>query len=168
MFADTELIRFLADGCFHSGEALGRQLGISRAGVWKRLQRVTERFGLEIDAVKGRGYRLKRPLDLFSESEIVQHLSPGDRSSMGKLYLHDTLDSTNSWLMQQGAMGEASGAVCLSEQQQAGRGRHGRQWVSPYGRNIYFSILWRLDMAPMQVAGLSLAAAIGVLRVYIR
>jgi BirA family biotin operon repressor/biotin-[acetyl-CoA-carboxylase] ligase len=165
MVADTELIRFLADGRFHSGEVLGRQLGISRAGVWKRLQRVTERFGLEIDAVKGRGYRLKRALDLFNEGEILQYLSPGDRRSMGQLYLHDTLDSTNSWLMKQGATGEVSGAVCLAEQQQAGRGRHGRQWVSPFARNIYFSILWRLDMAPMQVAGLSLAAAIGVLRV---
>ncbi len=165
MVADTELIRFLADGRFHSGEALGRRLGISRAGVWKRLQRVTDRYGIEVDAVKGRGYRLKRPLDLLDETEILQQLSPGDRSSLGKLYLHDSLDSTNSWLMQQGAAGEVSGAVCLAEQQQAGRGRHGRQWVSPYGRNIYFSILWRLDMAPMQVAGLSLAAAIGVLRV---
>jgi BirA family biotin operon repressor/biotin-[acetyl-CoA-carboxylase] ligase len=165
MVADTKLIRFLSDGRFHSGEILGRQMGISRAGVWKRLQQMTKQYGIEVDAVKGRGYRLKRPLDLLDEDEILQQLSPGERNSTAKLYLHDSLDSTNSWLMQRGATGEASGAVCLAEQQQAGRGRHGRQWVSPYGRNIYFSILWRLDMAPMQVAGLSLAAAIGVLRV---
>ncbi|MCU7843807.1 MAG: bifunctional biotin--[acetyl-CoA-carboxylase] ligase/biotin operon repressor BirA [Candidatus Thiodiazotropha sp. (ex Monitilora ramsayi)] len=165
MQADTQLIRFLADGHFHSGEALGRRLGISRAAVWKRLQQATDAFGLDIDAVKGRGYRLRAPLDLLEKKGILQNLSDEDRQTMGNLYLHDTLTSTNTWLMQRGEAGESSGAVCLAEQQLSGRGRRGRQWVSPYGRNIYFSILWRFDFAPMQVAGLSLAAAIGVLRV---
>ncbi len=164
MQSDLELIRTLADGVFHSGEELGRLLGISRAGVWKRLQPLKRDFGLDVDAVKGRGYRLREPLDLFDRDEVLAHIPEAERREVDRLHLHPVLESTNTWLMQQGAQGEPSGAVCLAEYQLAGKGRHGRQWVSPFGRNVYLSMLWRFEMPPMQVAGLSLAAAIGVLR----
>ena len=164
MQTEIELIRSLADGSFHSGEALGRLLGITRAGVWKRLQQLKLDYGLEIDAVKGRGYRLREPLDLFDKDQVLDHIPQEEHNGISHFHLHPALDSTNSWLMQRGLQGEPSGAVCLAEHQQAGRGRHGREWVSPFGHNVYLSMLWRFDMAPMQVAGLSLAAAIGVLR----
>ena len=161
---EFDLISALSDGAFHSGEALGRSLGISRAGVWKRLQTLKREFGLEIDTVKGRGYRLREPLDLFSREDLIAHLPESERTADGDLYLHPVIESTNSWLMQRGAQGESSGAVCLAEYQRAGKGRHGRRWVSPFGHNVYLSMLWRFDLPPMQVAGLSLAAAVGVLR----
>jgi BirA family biotin operon repressor/biotin-[acetyl-CoA-carboxylase] ligase len=164
MQSEIELIHTLADGAFHSGEQLGRLLGITRAGVWKRLQQLKLDFGLEIDAVKGRGYRLREPLDLFSTVEVLEYIPDNEQFGINNLHLHTVLDSTNTWLMQRGAEGEPSGAVCLTEYQQAGRGRHGRQWISPFGHNVYLSMLWRFEMAPMQVAGLSLAAAVGVLR----
>lgn len=164
MQAEIELIRTLADGSFHSGEALGELLGITRAGVWKRLQQLKLKYGLEIDAVRGRGYRLRESLDLFDRDEVLRHIPPAERSHVGHFHLHSVLDSSNSWLMDRGLQGESSGAVCLTEYQQAGRGRHGRKWVSPFGRNVYLSMLWRFHMTPMEVAGLSLAAAIGVLR----
>lgn len=164
MQSELDLIRTLADGSFHSGEELGRLLGISRAGVWKRLQPLKRDFGLEVDAVKGRGYRLREPLDLFDREEVLAHIPEAERAELERLHLHPVLESTNTWMMQQGALGESSGAVCLAEYQLAGRGRHGRQWVSPFGRNVYLSMLWRFEMPPMEVAGLSLAAAVGVLR----
>jgi BirA family biotin operon repressor/biotin-[acetyl-CoA-carboxylase] ligase len=164
MQSEIELIRTLADGAFHSGQELGRLLGITRAAVWKRLQLLKRDFGLEVDAVKGRGYRLRQPLDLISRDEVLEHIPANERTGVVELHLHTVVDSTNTWLMQRGVEGEASGAICLAEYQLAGKGRHGRQWVSPFGHNVYLSMLWRFDMAPMQVAGLSLAAAIGVLR----
>ena len=165
MQSEFELIRLLADGRFHSGQALGELMGISRAGVWKRLQSLKKQFGLEVDAVKGRGYRLRERLDMFDRDLVLDLIPETERAVVSELHLHPVLDSTNSWLMQRGAQGEASGSVCLAEYQLAGRGRHGRQWISPLGRNVYLSMLWRFDLAPMQVAGLSLAAAVGVLRV---
>jgi BirA family biotin operon repressor/biotin-[acetyl-CoA-carboxylase] ligase len=165
MQREFELIRMLADGRFHSGQALGELMGISRAGVWKRLQSLKQRFGLEVDAVKGRGYRLRERLDMFDQDAVFGLIPETEREAVSGLHLHSVLDSTNTWLMQRGAEGEASGSVCLAEYQLAGRGRHGRQWVSPFGRNVYLSMLWRFDLSPMQVAGLSLAAAVGVLRV---
>jgi BirA family transcriptional regulator, biotin operon repressor / biotin---[acetyl-CoA-carboxylase] ligase len=164
MHTEIEMIHVLADGGFHSGEALGHMLGITRATVWKRLQRLKDEFGIGIDAVKGRGYRLRDPLDLINKEELLGHIPAAEGIGSQHLHLHTILDSTNTWLMQRGLEGEPSGAVCLAEYQLAGRGRHGRQWISPFGRNVYLSLLWRFDLAPMQVAGLSLAAAIGVLR----
>lgn len=164
MLTEADLIRTLADGRFHSGEELGQLLGISRAAVWKRLQKIRLEFALEVDAVKGKGYRLSEPLDLLDESRIVSCLTDEDRKALGHVYVHSSIDSTNSWLMAQGAAGETSGTVCLAERQLAGRGRRGRQWISPFGRNLYLSLLWRYDLPPIQVSGLSLAAAVGVLR----
>ncbi|MCU7936070.1 MAG: bifunctional biotin--[acetyl-CoA-carboxylase] ligase/biotin operon repressor BirA [Candidatus Thiodiazotropha sp. (ex Dulcina madagascariensis)] len=159
-----ELIERLADGRFHSGRELGQLLDISRTAVWKKLNHCKQRYGLEIDAVKGRGYRLREPLDLLNQESILQALAEGGLEPLPALYLHPSIDSTNSWLLQQAAAGAESGAVCLAEQQLAGKGRHGREWVSPFGRNIYLSLLWRFELPPMQIAGLSLASAIGVLR----
>ncbi|MCU7907130.1 MAG: bifunctional biotin--[acetyl-CoA-carboxylase] ligase/biotin operon repressor BirA [Candidatus Thiodiazotropha sp. (ex Epidulcina cf. delphinae)] len=159
-----ELIERLADGRFHSGRELGQLLGVSRTAVWKKLNRIKRTYGLEIDAVKGRGYRLREPLDLLDQESILQGLTEGGLERLPALHLHASIDSTNSWLLQQAATGVESGAVCLAEQQLAGKGRHGRQWVSPFGRNIYLSMLWRSELPPMQIAGLSLASAIGVMR----
>jgi BirA family biotin operon repressor/biotin-[acetyl-CoA-carboxylase] ligase len=102
---------------------------------------------------------------MLDPDAILQIIPDAERAAVSGVHLLPVLDSTNTWLMQQGAEGAASGSVCLAESQLAGRGRHGRQWVSPFGRNVYLSVLWRFDLAPMQVAGLSLAAAVGVLRV---
>ena len=47
----------LADGKFHSGEALGEALAVSRAGIWKTIQKI-EAFGIRVDSVRGKGYRI--------------------------------------------------------------------------------------------------------------
>jgi BirA family biotin operon repressor/biotin-[acetyl-CoA-carboxylase] ligase len=164
MVEDVGLIKKLADGRFHSGQELGEVLGVSRAGVWKKLQKIKDKYGLQIDAVKGRGYKLAEPLDLLCKASIENALSELGAEQLPSVEVHTTIDSTNAWLMQQAALGAKSGTVCLAEQQRAGKGRHGRQWVSPFGRNLYYSMLLRFDLAPVQVAGLSLASAIAVLR----
>ncbi|MEW8627179.1 MAG: bifunctional biotin--[acetyl-CoA-carboxylase] ligase/biotin operon repressor BirA [Candidatus Thiodiazotropha sp.] len=163
MAEEILLINKMADGRFHSGQELGEMLGISRAGVWKRLQKIKQKYGLQVDAVKGRGYRLQESLDLLNRDSIEKVLK-----ELGieppPVEVHTTIDSTNAWLMQQAALGIKSGTVCLAEQQSGGKGRHGRHWVSPFGRNLYYSMLLRFDLAPAQVAGLSLTSAIAVLR----
>ncbi|MET0028509.1 MAG: bifunctional biotin--[acetyl-CoA-carboxylase] ligase/biotin operon repressor BirA [Candidatus Thiodiazotropha sp.] len=159
-----DLIRLMADGTFHSGNELGEKLGISRAGVWKKLKSIKQRYDLEFDAVKGRGYRLKAPIDLLDQQLISTHLENLGLLNKPEINLHATIGSTNAWLMQQGRTGVSSGSVCLAEQQSAGKGRHGRYWISPFGRNVYLSILFEFDLPPTQMAGLSLASALGVMR----
>ena len=60
-----------------------------------------------------------------------------------------------------------SGDACVAEYQQAGRGRRGRKWFSPFGANLYLSMFWRLEQGPAAAIGLSLVIGIvmaGVLR----
>ena len=158
------LIQALADGRFHSGEVLARDLGISRAAVWKHLQGLRTKLEVDIQAVSGRGYRLARSLELLEKGEIMAALSKAMRERIPDFVLHHQVDSTNSWLLEKAAGEAPSGTVCLAEQQTAGRGRRGRSWISPFGSNIYLSILWRYGLAPAQLSGLSLAAGLAVVR----
>jgi BirA family biotin operon repressor/biotin-[acetyl-CoA-carboxylase] ligase len=160
----ARLLQALADGRFHSGEALARQLGITRAAVWKQLKGLARELGLEIDAVSGRGYRIAHPLELLESGRIEAQLSPLARQRLERLHIHYSIESTNTWLMREAARAAPSGTVCLAEYQTAGKGRHGRHWVSPFGRNIYLSLLWRFQRSPSELSGMSLAAGIGVLR----
>lgn len=158
------LLSELADGRFHSGEALARRLGVTRAAVWKQVKGLGRELGLEIDSVTGRGYRLAQPIELLDPARIQACLSPAVRHRFQRMHIHSTIESTNTWLMREAAREAPSGTVCLAEHQTAGKGRHGRQWVSPFGRNIYLSLLWRFERSPVELSGLSLAAGIGVIR----
>lgn len=162
MPATAEILRILADGRFHSGEAIARALGVSRGTVWKRLHRVGRQFGVEIQAVRGRGYRLAEPIELLDADAVRRQLGSGARSELAELELHMQLDSTNRHLMRRAAAGAPSGTVCLAEFQTAGRGRRGRSWVSPFAGNVYLSVLWRF--AGRDLSGVSLALAVAVVR----
>lgn len=158
-----KILSILADGEFHSGSTLSDVLGVSRSAVWKHLNGLYE-LGLEHSAVSGKGYRLERPLELLHQDKIESRLSPEARSALAMLEIHDHLDSTNTYLVEQAKCGASSGSVCLAEFQSAGRGRRGRFWVSPFGSNIYLSILWRFQNGPAALAGLSLAIGVAVVR----
>ena len=67
------LLRLLSDGAVHSGEALGEALGISRAAVWKQLQKL-QAAGVEVNAVKGSGYQLATALDLLDGKTLAAEL----------------------------------------------------------------------------------------------
>ncbi len=158
----TGVLQALRDGHFHSGAKLGDQLGVSRAAVWKAVQKLQSDWQLKIDAVSGRGYRLAEDIKLLDPDRIKTASGLGSRLTNLEVLL--SVDSTNRYLLQQAAAGASGGTVVLAEHQTAGRGRRGRRWESPFGRNIYLSLLWEFDVAVSRLAGLSLAMAIGVVR----
>ncbi|MBK1716561.1 biotin--[acetyl-CoA-carboxylase] ligase [Thiocystis violacea] len=151
------LIELLADGRLHSGEVIARHLGVTRAAVWKALKKLVEEFGLELESERGRGYRLRIPLELLNGERIRSALSDAGRERLAALNIHRRIDSTNAELMRLASAGIPSGTACLAEQQTAGRGRRGRTWVSPFGVNLYLSLLWRYPLAPAALGGASLA-----------
>jgi len=153
------LLHVLADGHFHSGETLAGAMGVTRAAVWKRV-RALEKLGLAVFRVPGRGYRLAAPLQLLDPALISGSLSPGCRARLTGLTVLDTVGSTNTWLAER--PGEP--AVCLAEFQSAGRGRHGRAWVSPFGANLYLSLAWSFAEWPAGFTALGMVAAIAVVR----
>ena len=70
-----------------------------------------------------------------------------------------SLDSTSRYLWQQALDGAPHGLVVVADQQVSGRGRRGRQWHSPAGLNLYFSVLLRPHLKLDQVPHLSLVTA---------
>ncbi|MBD2859312.1 bifunctional biotin--[acetyl-CoA-carboxylase] ligase/biotin operon repressor BirA [Spongiibacter sp. KMU-158] len=157
------LIALLADGEFHSGEELGEVLGVSRTAVWKQLQKLSA-LGLELESVKGRGYRLEGGLELFSPAALRSFLPEGKSGLVDQLNIFLQTDSTNSEAAKQIAKASAHGYCCVAEQQTAGRGRRGRQWLSPFGRNLYLSKVWEFEHGASALEGLSLSVGLAVLR----
>ena len=78
--ADDRLIAALADGSFHSGEALARAAGVTRSAIWKQVARLAE-LGIEVERVPGRGYRAPGGFDLLHEATVRAELGPLARRS---------------------------------------------------------------------------------------
>ncbi|TQV67294.1 bifunctional biotin--[acetyl-CoA-carboxylase] ligase/biotin operon repressor BirA [Exilibacterium tricleocarpae] len=159
----NSLLKLLADGRFHSGEELGEVLGVSRTAVWKHLRKL-EPLGLVLTSVKGRGYCLEGGLELLDADAIDAALNPAARALAVELDIQSVIDSTNTRALARAAAGNARGYICLAEQQTAGKGRRGRAWVSPFGRNIYLSVVWGFDGGAAVLEGLSLAVSVAVTR----
>lgn len=139
-------------------------LGVSRAAVWKQMRRLDE-VGLDIHAVRGRGYRLVTPFEPLDASAIRRTMSTALSRRIETLEVKRELDSTNNYLKRMNSPAQSQQInVCLAEWQQAGRGRRGRSWISPYGANLYLSLACVLDEGILQSGGLSLAVAIAVHR----
>jgi BirA family biotin operon repressor/biotin-[acetyl-CoA-carboxylase] ligase len=103
--------------------------------------------------------------ELLAKSRIYTELSDTARALLADIHIFQTLPSTNTFLMQQARRNNLlSGSVCLAETQTAGRGRHGRHWVSPPGANLYLSLLWHFRLPLSRTGVLSLAAGVAVSR----
>ena len=147
------ILDLLSDGQFHSGEELGEVLKISRAAISKHIA-VIQDWGLEVYKVKGKGYALSNPIELLNGA-LIHHANLPSPKLLG------VIDSTNQYLLNNMDTIQ-SGQSCFAEYQEAGRGRRGRTWVSPFGCNIYFSLYWRLEDGLAATMGLSLAIGIAV------
>lgn len=160
-----KLLTLLADGEFHSGTVLANRLGISRAAVCKHIKHLVDELDLTIAAVSGRGYRLDKALELLTDETIATVLNEHSKALISSLEIHDYIDSTNRYLVEQMRLQTSSGKVCFAELQTAGKGRRGREWVSPFGSNIYLSIAWQFPQGGYaSIAGLSLAVGVAVIR----
>ncbi|WP_290653149.1 bifunctional biotin--[acetyl-CoA-carboxylase] ligase/biotin operon repressor BirA [Aquisalimonas sp.] len=154
------LLHTLADGEPHSGEGLGAVLGVTRAAVWKLINQLREQ-GVPIRSVRRRGYRLEAPMELLDVRAMRSEMSAGAARALGALAVERVVDSTNRRLFAELDQ-LARPRALLAEAQSAGRGRRGRSWHSPFGRNLYLSIAWPFEAVPGGVGGLSLATGIAV------
>ena len=142
---------------FHSGQELGAALGISRMAISKHIHALQE-LGVDIFSVKGKGYRLSKPLQLLDKEKILS-LS----HTAVELDVLNVIGSTNDYVKARGAK-NSNGFTCVAEAQTSGRGRQGRKWVSPFGASIYLSMFWSFANGYQSVTGLSLAIGVAVNR----
>lgn len=145
-----------------SGEALARELGVSRAAVWKAVNSLKEQ-GYQIDSSTNRGYRLSDSSDILSAEGIKLHLT-GD-AALADILAFDEIDSTNLEAKRMAANGAKKAAVIVANSQTLGRGRFGRVFYSPKGCGIYMSILLKPTAEQLSEAVmLTTAAAVAVCR----
>ncbi|MCW8883946.1 MAG: bifunctional biotin--[acetyl-CoA-carboxylase] ligase/biotin operon repressor BirA, partial [Motiliproteus sp.] len=157
------LLEVLADGQFHSGEDLGARLGVSRSAVWKQLKKL-QALGIDHYSVKGRGYRIPGGLNLLSVEKLSAELDARVAAKLHAIDLQLSVDSTNVMAMQGIQKGQNHGFLYLAERQTAGKGRRGRDWISPFSRNLYFSLTWSFTQGAAALEGLSLVVGLALAR----
>jgi len=146
-----------------SGARIAREIGVSRSTVWRWVERLRE-LSVKVKGQPATGYFLEKVPDILTPNMLKQRLRGG---LFGKRIHHFfKTGSTNKVALELGHAGEPEGAVVLAEEQAAGRGRAGHEWLSERAAGIYMTLLLRPKLAPVQapvltmMAGLSAHAAV--------
>lgn len=144
-----------------SGEELTKLADISRAAIWKHMEKLREE-GYDIEASPHLGYRLISIPDSLMPSEVKWHLKT---RVLGKeIISYKKVDSTNDIAYSLAERGVKEGTVVLADEQAKGKGRHGRSWSSPPRSGIYLSSILRPNIAPNEIPKITLLAAVAVAR----
>lgn len=144
---------------FISGESIAGELGISRTAVWKHIQKLRD-HGYEIISSERRGYKLKDAPDLLLPSEIQIGL---DTEIIGKrMEYFPSVDSTNRVAKALAYHGAQEGTIVVAEEQDSGKGRLDRNFYSPRGKGIWFSVILRPNFLPHEAPQCTLMAAVAV------
>lgn len=158
----TEILKLLREnGDYISGQELCNRFGVSRTAVWKVINQLKEE-GYGIEAVQNKGYRLRLNPDVLSSSELKSRIH--NKWAGVPVYYYEETGSTNIDAKRLGEEGAKHGTVVVADKQNAGRGRRGRVWQSPAGKDIYFTILLRPGFEPDKAAGLTLVMALSVVQ----
>ena len=152
----------LADGSFHSGEALAKSLRVSRSAVWKAA-RTLRALGATLEAVRNRGYRLDNACAPLDAGEIREQIPGEARRRIVRLETVWSIGSTNSALLARANPANGASEVLLAEHQTAGRGRRGRSWLAPPGGAICLSLSWTFREVPADLSALGLVIGVSVL-----
>lgn len=142
-----------------SGQSICDELGVSRTAVWKYINQLKEE-GYVIEAVQNKGYRITGYPDILTETEIESQLL-GELAVKRVVYAGQ-LDSTNNEAKRNAENGAPDGTLYITECQTGGRGRRGRQWISPAGSGIWMSLLLRPNLNPANASMLTIVAAMAV------
>ncbi len=142
-----------------SGDSIAAKLHVSRTAVWKYVNHL-ERLGYLFQKSKGKGYRITGTPDKLYAWEIDRHLRT---DVTGRKVVHrEIVDSTNAFAFKLALSGEPEGACVVAESQDAGKGRLGRKWFSPAGKNLYISVILRPRIHPSSVYPITFLSSLAV------
>lgn len=150
-----KLTELLNDGEYHDGTSIGEVLKMTRAGVWKLIKKL-EQYDIPFTSVKGKGYRLNAPLILLDPQKITRLLA----NEAVYIEVFEKVESTQ--YLKKYLPEKKEIQVCIAEMQSQGRGRLSRQWYSPFGKNIYMSLLYPFQKDISELSGLSLVIALAL------
>lgn len=150
------LLQSLQDNEFHSGEALAKQFGMSRAGIAKWITKLRQ-AGYDIHSVSGKGYCFPPYVKPLEHQKIEQSIN-----KQAKCILTSETDSTNEDVKRCFRTENIHCILASTDKQTSGRGRRGRVWHSPYAQNLYFSLGLKLNLAISELSGLSIVVGLAI------
>lgn len=155
-----KILQLLNDAdSYISGEEISNKLGVSRTAIWKVINSLKEK-GYKIESVTRKGYKLISSPDILGEEEI--HYNLNTRLIGQKIITFDQIGSTNQEAKKLALEGMEEGTVIIADEQIAGKGRRGRNWVSPPGTGIWMSMILRPDTQPENASMITLVAGLAV------
>ncbi|AMC94152.1 hypothetical protein AOC36_09170 [Erysipelothrix larvae] len=143
-----------------SGEAIAQSLHMTRANVWKEIQKLKD-LGYSIDSVRNLGYCLNSHSGNISPDYIKRSVD-----DVSEVHYFESLDSTNTYAKSQPF---SANTLILASHQSQGRGRYGRNFYSPSNHGVYMSLVLepKLELNDVQLvtvcAGLSVCLALETL-----
>ena len=159
----NDILKFLKEKEYISGELLAKKLGISRVAIWKQIQRL-KGMGYKIISEQNLGYCLISRPDLLIPQEVQRGLST---TYIGKrIFYFPELESTNI-IAKEKALHITEvideGTIIIAEKQSAGKGRLGRKWFSPAG-GIWLSIILYPQLPPSYIPRITLMTAVAAVK----
>lgn len=82
----------------------------------------------------------------------------------GKLHHFTSIDSTNTYALDEARKGAPHGSFYVSDEQTAGRGRSDHRWQSNAGQGLYLSVLLRPEIATAELIWLPLLTGLATHR----
>lgn len=156
----AEILTLLREsGKYISGQELCERFGVTRTAVWKAVNQLKAE-GYEIEAVQNKGYKLVKQPDVFTQNELISRIHTKWAGS--NILFYDSIGSTNHKAKLLAEEGAPEGTLVVAGEQTAGRGRKGREWISPPDVNVYFTLLLRPSFQPDKASMLTLVMALAV------
>ena len=139
-----------------SGSQIAKELGITRAAVWRRIKHLRD-LGLIILSDKGKGYKLQSNFEKLDATAIRKNSSK--RIALDIVW---NTTSTNTDLFS--IVDKVSlPRVLLAEHQSKGRGRRNEPWVSPLGSGLCMSMGWKFSSLPPTIPSLGLVVGLTII-----
>lgn len=146
-------------GVYVSGQFLSTKLNVSRTSIWKYINSLKE-SGYIIESSSKKGYRIVSSPDLLTYDEIKPILNT--KYIANNILHYDSIDSTNNKAKAAAIKDATNGTIITAEEQTSGKGRLGKNWISPKYKGIWMSIILKPDIPPVDVPKLThvIAAAV--------
>ena len=158
---NDKIIHILKDheGRFVSGEVISKEVGITRAAIWKRVSMLKE-LGYIIDARQNMGYRLMRGPDIVTPAELKYNL--GTKIVGRDIRYYPGLESTNAEAFRLAEVGGEDGLVVVTDHQSGGKGRLNRTWFSFRRQSVSLSVVFRPKVSPYLATAMTYMAGIAL------
>lgn len=131
----------------------------------------TEELDARLDALRKRGFDFERhPMLGIRLAELPEGLTPeeigarlpAERTVGQTIHLLAETSSTNDAAARLAEQGATEGTLVFAEAQTAGRGRHGRIWISPAGKGLWFTLLLRPKLSPIAASRITVMTGVAV------